>query len=268
VKVIRDTPDVLAMRPTSQGLWTLFGGLIFAVAGLFAAFLAGSTVWLVCERVEPQVNRCTVDRRLFGLSWRQNPIKGLRGAQVAERRDSDGDLLYRVVFLTDEGQVPLTSSWSSGSGSKARFVQEVDAFVQDAEARTVEVAQRGTTGLLFSLVFVVIGILGCGLGIRTLLTTWIFDRTQRAVVRQVAGLTGVRAIEYDLDDVIDVQVQHSQGRSSRGSSRPVLFFRSGEIVPLVSLYISGRGPGRVVQVIRDWLGLDQIDAVLPRSQYQ
>ncbi|GGL75516.1 hypothetical protein [Wenxinia marina] len=84
-------------------------------------------------------------------------------------------------------------------------------------------------------------------------TQVIFDRAEGSVTIRTRSVMGYRESVHALDDVAEAVLQIS--RSSKGSDtrRPALRVADGT-VPLVPVYVSGRGPRRVVTAINDWLG--------------
>lgn len=259
MKVIQHTPDVLVLQPRRQGIWMLVGGLIFAIAGLGFVFLFGSTAELTCERTEPKQIQCEVRKHILGLTLQQKQVEGLRGSKVIQKTDSDGDRVYQIVLLTSSGDVPLQNVWSSGYGAKEDFSTEVNQYVQDTNRASLSVQESGgMIGLLFTSLFVVIGLVMAFSGVRLLFTVWIFDRSGGVVVHQINGIGGARVAEYPLDDVFAVDVgSHRSSNSSSRTYRIVLYMRTGDHVPLTKAYTSGYGrKAESARVIQEFLGLE------------
>jgi hypothetical protein len=199
-----------------------------------------------------------VRRHILGLTLNQRQIEGLTGSKVAQKTDSDGDRVYQVVLLTKNGDVPLQNVWSSGYGGKEDFSTQVNRYVQDTNTPLLSVQESGgITGLLFTGLFVVIGVIMAVFGVRLLLTLWIFDRSGGVVVRQISGLGGARAKEYPLDDVIAVDVESSRSSNSSTTYRVALYMGTGERVPLTTSYSSGyRRKAETARTIQEFLGLE------------
>jgi hypothetical protein len=229
------------------------GGLIFLVVGIVVTFATGQTIDLTCERLEDRVVECEIKRTFLGLSVNEATQGGIRGAELAERVDSDGDRVYRVELVTGEGRKPLTKGWSSGYANKAELAEEVDAFVTSSTAPTLETQFSSSSSMLFGAIFGLVGLGMAVLGFRTSTTVWAFDRAQGVVSRRVTRLTGPHVTEYDLAEVEDVYLESD---SDGDSFRIVLWMATGQKVPLLGHYSSGRlKKAHTVQVIRDFLGL-------------
>ena len=255
MKVLEHTQDVLVLRPAGAGLLLSLFGLLFFVVGVVLTFVLGQTVHLACERLEDQVVACDVRRTFLGITVKEKNLGRIQGAQVAQKIDDEGDYLYRIELSGSNGRIPLREAWSSGYDKKERFAEDVNDFVQDATAPTLELELAGAWQMLFSLSFGLVGLVLAAVGLRTSATTWIFDRTAGVAARRVAGLTGPRVTEYDLSAIEDVRVDSSRD-SDGGTTYRVVLWVAGERVPMVSVYSSGhRKKAETAALIRDFLGI-------------
>jgi hypothetical protein len=261
VKVVQHTQDVLVLRPTGTGLLLALFGLLFFVIGLGLTFAMGQTVHLTCERLEDRLVECKVRRSFLGLPVGATTVGGVRGAYVAERVDDDGDRTYRVELVTANGHEPAVGMWSSGYAKKADLAEEVDAFVADSTASTLETELPRSLWILFGLPFALAGLVMAALGIKTSATTWTFDRFQGVASRRVSKLTGPHVTEYPLVEIAAVRLESD---SDGDAFRIVLWMADGGRVPMLGYYSSGRREKRqTIELIRGFLGLDVSDVEWP-----
>ncbi len=146
----------------------LFGGL-FAAVGLIAITRFGQVTTLTCERVEPTLGSCQlISEGLLGSSSRQIPLPTLKGASVETKTSqSTGSsrlnrtgvtYTYRVILLTESGQIPFTSYSSSGKASKSSIASKINAFVKNPNQRLLTVKQDERWGVyLFGGILVAVG---------------------------------------------------------------------------------------------------------------
>jgi hypothetical protein len=234
----------------------LLVGAVLIVTGLGLGTWLSTKTAVVCSHADGAAATCAVERRLFGtVIWRR-PLVGLSGARLDQKVDSEGDTLYRVVLLTDEGAVPLTLAWSSGYGSKAELVSQVNAYLGQRASSDLDASSGESAGLIVLAVCVPLGLVVAFFGAVALRTTWVIDRSRQVLVRQVARLRGVRVTEYDLEDVVDVRIARSSGDDG-DTYRIVVWLSSGEGVPMTSFYTSGYSrKAQTVAAMREFLGLD------------
>ena len=134
-------------------------GAIFALVGCIVLLVFGQTATLDCERVESTQISCEKQSRLLGMTVSRRSISRLQGARMDESCDEDG-CTYRVELRTDQGIVPLTAFYSSGSQSKQKTADQINAFVQDSKEKSLTFKEgMGWLGIVFPGVFVVTGML-------------------------------------------------------------------------------------------------------------
>jgi len=119
------------------------------------AYLAGQVTTLMCDRAETAQVDCIVQTRWLGLvSLREQSVRSVRGARVAENCDEDG-CTYRVELVTGAGTVPLTPHYSLSYSAKERVAQHVNDFAADPAATSLAVQGRLNPSMLFVLALVV-----------------------------------------------------------------------------------------------------------------
>lgn len=131
-------------------------GLIFAAAGLAVVYYLGHDTELNCRRT---VNRCVIEKtNVFGDTEVEETIRlgSLAGAEVIEKRDSDGDYTYKVMLITDEGRIPLSSVSTSDRKSHRENAQKINNYVNSFN-ETLELVESGKWIRIFGFVFAGIG---------------------------------------------------------------------------------------------------------------
>jgi len=144
-------------RNKQLGAFGLFlMGVIFTAVGLSVVYFFGNDIELNCNRT---VNRCVIEKtNVFGETEVQETIRlsSLAGAEVIEKRDSDGDYTYKVVLITDEGRIPLSGISSSDRSAHSKNAREINNYVNSYDEE-LEVEQSGTFIRIFGFVFAGIG---------------------------------------------------------------------------------------------------------------
>jgi hypothetical protein len=101
---------------------------------------------------------------------------------------------------------------------------------------------------------------GLGMGV---LVFWAFirktqlwlDRPSGQVALRSRSIFGFREQTFPLADLTGAALQESLPSKGQVTRRPILRFGGGtdRVVPILDHYASGRGPGRVVATVNDWL---------------
>lgn len=133
-------------------------GAVFTACGCLMSFIFGQQTTLNCTRVESTQIECSKQSKWVGLvPLGEESIQNLEGARVDENCDEDG-CTYRVELNTADGIVPLTSFYSSGSKSKQKTADRINAFVRNSSESSLAVeGGAGLLGILFPLIFVLAG---------------------------------------------------------------------------------------------------------------
>jgi hypothetical protein len=111
----------------------LFSGA-FIFAGTFL-IINNKTTTFSCHRIETESHPCKLTfSGIMGSQTTLIPLEGLQGATVETNSDSDGST-YRVVLMTNEGTIPMTSSSDSRYGSKQELAGKINIFLSNPNER-------------------------------------------------------------------------------------------------------------------------------------
>lgn len=229
MRVIEQTHRRLTLRHTPYLFWLLGGG-IAAVGVLLGALLFGGTT-LRCDRATAQCQ--LTHSNVFGDRQRTFAADRLQEAEVERRRSSDGDVTYRVVIQTQDGEIPLTQSSSSGRGRRKQQADAINAFIQNPSQPLLELGETNHLAAIFC--FVAFTAAGGAMLIFTQASTFTFDKTLGKLHLTRSHIFGRKRQEsYPLQRLIGAQVQHSDE-----TCRVALMLDSGKMLPLTNYYSSG-----------------------------
>ena len=118
-------------------------GYMIALVGLVITFYFARSADFHCTRVEAGEIRCSITHKLLGFqplskSW----VEHVQMAEVEQNSGSDGNSTYRVVFVTRNGRVSLTSYFSSDYSPKADLVSQVNNFIDSDQQPVLEVQEK------------------------------------------------------------------------------------------------------------------------------
>lgn len=133
-------------------------GAIFTGVGLAIVYYFGHDIYLTCNRT---VNRCVIEKtNVFGKTTTEETFRlnSLAGAEVIEKRDSDGDYTYKVMLITDEGRIPLSNMSSSDRSSHRKNANKINNYVNSYQ-EDLAIEQSGTIIKVFGFVFAGVGAL-------------------------------------------------------------------------------------------------------------
>ncbi len=136
-------------------------GLLIIVFGMVMVFIFGKVTKVTCQRAEPAQVNCVKRESWLGLiPLSETNIVNVQSAYVDEHIDSeDGDLTYRVVITSDEGDVPLTSFYSGNYGNKGDTAMTINNFVANGREDSLTMTDNsGIAAAVFSGAFVLGGI--------------------------------------------------------------------------------------------------------------
>lgn len=233
MKINRHDANHISIHFSPAFLWII--GVVFIGLALAALLFFGTKTTLVCSRSGQAV--CTLTHKaMLKTTTRSIPISQLREAYVGSNVDSEGDETYRVVLRTDSGDIPLTSSSSSGYAGKRDNANRVNAFLQSAGSSTVSVVQDDR--LLAYILGAIFAGVGSLLALLSSQVTLDLDRSTGLAVLSKASMITRSREEYLLEDLAGAEVQESS--SSDGSTyRVALVQHSGARMPLTGYYSSG-----------------------------
>jgi hypothetical protein len=236
MKVVKETPIQLNLLHCPIWLWAF--GLIFAGVGLSMITSFGKVITLKCDRIAPVQNQCQLKSAgLLGIAPQERKLEALEGAKVERSHSSDGDT-FRVVLVTNQGEVPFTDYYSSGENGKQEIATRISTFLDNSQSSSLTLQQDDRWFMfMFGSLFVV-----AGLAVSVVMGEIViceFNKTSGSLILKRHGLFGTKVVERRLREITKVQVEES--RDSDGSTyRVSLIFSSYDRLPLISYYSSGR----------------------------
>lgn len=258
MRITEQTHRRLAIQHTPYWAWVI-GGMATVVGVLVGAALFGSTT-LRCDRTTTQCE--LTHSNMFGDRQRTFASDALQRAEVDQNRDSDGDVTYRVVMQTREGEIPLTQAYTSGFGKRRQQADAINAFIQTPTQASLEIQQNSY--LIGTIVFVCFGLFGSVMVLLVQSGTFIFDKTlgQLSITRgNIFGRN--RQEQYPLKQLVRAQLQPNDD-----TYRVVLMMESGQLIPLTNYYSSGIAPKqKIIHEICTFLGVDATQASSTNSQF-
>lgn len=130
------------MAQTELGFWGSLGwGVALVIVGSAMAILFGNLSVFECVRQKPSTNQGECELISSGLLGSSSETLALESLQDAQIERSTKKSLYRVVFQTTEGEMPLSGAYTSGRGSKEKIVGEIQTFINTPTQESVSVKQ-------------------------------------------------------------------------------------------------------------------------------
>ena len=253
--VYRDA-NVLKLRSKGALLLVAIGLVSLLLTPLWLPKIA-ETNTLTCERLPGAPPSCTLERSLFGLRVNQEEINGLQGAYVEHSTDDEGDILYRVILRTQQGNVPLSRSHGSNYERQATAVGQINAFVTDATTTDLSMRLNSGAGWLLGVVLIALDVGITVFGVIATTTTWVFDRRTRLITKTRWAFAGPKIWEYPMQDITAVTAAPSQDSEGSTTYRVELKTQGDRSIPLTPWYSSGyRSKEQTARLIRDFLELD------------
>lgn len=236
MKIVKETPTQLNLLNLPIWLW-LFG-LIFSGVGLSVIMGFGKVITLNCDRIAPVQSNCQLKSAgLLGISPQERKLEALEGAKV-ERSDSSDGAAFRVVLLTNQGEIPFTDYYSSGENGKQEIATQISTFLGNSQASSLTL-QQDDRWFMFMVggVFVV-----AGLAVAVVVGEIVvceFNKNSGSMILKRHSLLGTKVVERHIHEINNVQIEESH--SNDGSTyRVSLVFTTGDRLPLTSYYSSGR----------------------------
>ncbi|MBE9101502.1 tetratricopeptide repeat protein [Vacuolonema iberomarrocanum] len=246
MRVTEQTHRRLTIQHKPYWPW-VFGGIATVIGVVLGAALFGSTT-LRCDRTTTQCE--LTHSNMFGDRQRTFASDSLQGAEVDRTRDSDGDVTYRVVMQTREGEIPLTRAYTSGLGQRRRQADAINAFIQTPTQASLEIQQNSY--LIGIIIFIFFGLFGSVMVLFIQSGLFTFDKTLGQLTITRSHIFGrKRQEQYPLKQLVAAQLQHS-----KEACRVVLMMESGQLIPLMNYYSSGIAPKqKIVNEISTFLGV-------------
>lgn len=142
-------------------LITPFIGFLLLGAGLLFMYWLGQVNTLTCRRELQSGMQChlvTTWMELVELDDR--PLAPLSAAYVDESCDEDG-CTYRVLLSTARADLPLIDSYSSGITDKQLKVDQIQAFLTDANQTELKIKDGGGFFIIIPVAFAGAGLWMC-----------------------------------------------------------------------------------------------------------
>ncbi|AFY79064.1 hypothetical protein Ple7327_3911 [Pleurocapsa sp. PCC 7327] len=260
MEIVKQTSTKLIIQHRPVFLW-MFGG-IFVLAGLLTSVLFCKLTTLTCQRqlIEPTQAQGTCNLIQTGLldsTVKKIPLNILQGARVEQSR-SDDDYNYRVILLTINGEIPLTSYSSSNQAPKRAIVSQINSFLENSNQMELTVVQDDRWFVIITIIFVIIGISIVAFFAQTLDLN--FNKTLGSVTLTKKGLLGTKVLKYRLQEFTKaIRETYSDPDSSKDTDRVVLILASGDRVPLTAYFYSGdrENKQKIIDAINKFINSDR-----------
>jgi hypothetical protein len=234
LKVIERTQSRLVL-----GAWPIVAWLfclIFLASSVGLLVFFSNQIDLVCQRVQADETNCSiVTRGLLGNSEYTLPGSELQSARVDQDTSSDGST-YQVVLVTDSGEYPLSHIYSSGYTEKARFTEQVNAFIKNPKLiqldTTLDERSLSRLGATICLFFFLAMALFFGD-----VVTYTLDKNAGTFTKTSIGLRGYHQFQLPIAKISRATVE-----SSGSTYRVSLVETDGTNTPLTAYYSSGYKP--------------------------
>lgn len=184
----------------------------FFGAGIFVMFEVGKINILKCSKPLPEQISCVLTRQnLLRKNTIDLPAGQLKQAELGVSSDDDG-ISYRVNLITDQGIIPLSDIYSSGSGGKRNNVNKINRFIQDSSLNNLTVMHDDRWfaypfGGAFALI-------GGGLMIFSLTlfiqTDCVFDRRKKRLFLNEKNLFKTRFKDYKISEIKAIEIVDSR----------------------------------------------------------
>lgn len=232
MRIVRHSPQHITIHSPDLVLWIL--ALVFLGASALILLVFGEKVTLNCDRSIPPAGVCTLETTSFiDSSQKQISVGNLQRAELrVNYGDSDSSDTYQVVLLTNNGELPFTDYYSSGSSKKQQLVNEINQFIQNDSLNMLSV--KSDDRLWISILAGIFAGVGALMGIFSGITTLDLDRSSGLLTVSKRRLLSTSASELLLSDFQGAEIE-----SSKNTYRVVLRMRDGKPIPITSYYSSG-----------------------------
>lgn len=240
---------VFQLRPVKLAAYYGFG-VLFAVLGVFAAYLLGRATEFRCEREGALAGRCVYRHAVLAWSRREEMSLGsVRGARV----DVTQKLLYGTMTLvanTDSGDLRLDLVAADGR-EKDSLAAETNRFLNDEAVAAISIREDyRVLGLAFGLFLVAAGAV-CILAIERIVC--VFDRERGKVSIRSRSPLGPRRVDLPLERVREVTTESFVVRGAE-SWNVLLALDRGQSVSLATTPLfTTRSADEVCQAITEFL---------------
>lgn len=280
-KILEQTKNrlIFQIQPTfSWTISTFFSGIAL-IAILFSLTIPPLTI-LKCTHSYPQISahqpRFYTNCELVAINWlgrEQNKtlIPELRAALLEAKLDGDNSSSlfdrYRVLVVSEQGNIPLTESYISSFEPEYQYfltvVSQINSFIEKSleDSLTIELEERllGYTGFAIGSFFGLLALLIVAIAPYIICS---FDQEFNLVTIERRNLFGKKRIEYKTSDIIAVKVE-GQSDEESASYRLNIILTSGEKLPLTYVFTSGwKEKQQIAARLQNFLGIGDLKADL------
>lgn len=207
IDIAEQSPHQLILRQNRWSWARLLRSVFWTGIGV-GLLLAFGPAKVSCQRLEPTQVTCQLSKPgWLGLGlWRTRTIANLQGVELNSSVD-DG-VYYQIRLQTSQEEIPLRPYKTSGLDNTRESVAQIQAFLKDANADRVSIAQVDWLqwfGLVSGLFFSLIGLksLHDGLwGTRSkTIESYCFDLHQSQLTYQFGGLLRKQQVHYAFSQI-------------------------------------------------------------------
>ncbi|MGF1518732.1 MAG: tetratricopeptide repeat protein [Nodosilinea sp.] len=239
MKISQTSSQRLTLRLSSWQGWLMSS--LFMVVGVVGLVWMSEKAVLECDRAT--TGQCTLTRGgFFNQQSRSFAVASLRAVEVDANEDSDGNGSYRVLLITDGGNLPLTGAYNSNLYKNSQLADQTNRFLQTPTQSTLSLAyDRRWVGLLVLFCFGGVGLL---MLLNSRVATCEFDKSTNRFAIRLWGLLGSDSRQYPLQQLLGLRVELFQDLNADSadtkrdgiSSRLTLVLKNGEVMPLEKMY--------------------------------
>ncbi|MEA5514120.1 hypothetical protein [Nodularia sp. UHCC 0506] len=264
MKVIQESSSQMTLRLRPWIVWIL--GAVFTNIGLSGIVLWPQVHTFICRRETTAPSTCQISST--GLFWSDQQVvslKDIEGTKIQTFRGSKDKLTYRLLLLTNKGEVSPISTDISDQIRVKNWGEKIDIFLKDTQQENlfIEYDHR-----LFDYLFA--GIFASG-GLVALLSGKVvvckIDKTLGKLTLEKYGLLGNSQAEYSISQIRGVTLQKSRNSKGGTTYRVALFMHSGEYIPFTGYYSSGfRHHQQTADHISEFIDLEKMrenDPMIP-----
>ncbi|WP_414542714.1 tetratricopeptide repeat protein [Nostoc sp. CCY0012] len=258
MKVIQESHSQMTLRLRPWFLWVF--GAIFTSAGLSVALLGSQVHTFACRRDATAPATCQLSTKgLFWSNQRVLPINEIQGTTINSFRDSKGKYSYRLILLTNTGEVSPIPTNISHQETVKDWVKDIELFLKDTQQQTLLIEDDNRIFVfLFGGLFAVVGLAVAVLMGKVVVCN--IDKTLGQLTLANYGLLGNSQTEYRTRDIHGVTVQKSVSSKGGKTYRVALVMNSGEYIPFTAYYSSGfRQHQQTADHISQFLNLKSIE---------
>jgi hypothetical protein len=261
MKIVEQTPNKLTFKRQSllSALIMWFFGGIFVLTGIapisFLEFPSFS-----CQRLRLGEGKCNLMKlKLVEPKATEIPLKELRRAMVQTNFDSDDISTYQVVILTRNGDFLFSSSSYTDQNEQQAIAFQINNFLDNPSEERLTVhgnifSQFNGTIISIALMFILFGtsiLLGTESSAKMA-----FDKKANILTFQEKYLFRNKIRQYQLHEIIDVELIETKDSDGDIRYDIELFLRSGKNLPLDYFsHTNDRKKQQVTACIRNFLNL-------------